>query len=131
CTICRRTYTGAPYRTSARSTISMARSTPAQNDRGAASSTLSSRMGSPIARPSPRAGRNEAGRLLPPDVPPEGRHREHHPVQVVVDVEVPGEPGAGEPRLVPRPVGQLGVHQEGDALLDGPLLDAWGGAVGG
>ena len=37
CTIWRRTYTGGPNRTSARSTISMARSTPAQNERGAAS----------------------------------------------------------------------------------------------
>src|SRR6266540_2508961 len=39
CTICLRTYTGAPRCASANSTISIARSTPAQNERGLASST--------------------------------------------------------------------------------------------
>src|SRR5215831_10646355 len=39
CTICLRTYTGAPRWPSTFSTISMARSTPAQNDLGPASST--------------------------------------------------------------------------------------------
>src|SRR6266545_101117 len=40
CTICLRTYTGAPRCASASSTISIARSTPAQNERGLASSTV-------------------------------------------------------------------------------------------
>jgi len=39
CTICLRTYTGAPYSSRAFSTAMTARSTPAQYPRGAASST--------------------------------------------------------------------------------------------
>ena len=39
---------------------------------------------------------------------PQGRDREHEPVQVVVDVEVAGKAGSREPWLVPRAVRALG-----------------------
>src|SRR5579864_7404115 len=94
----------------ARSTTSMARSTPAQNERGAASR---------IWRPSGTAH-------LPGAVSAEGHDREHLPVQVVVDVEVARKAGPGEPRLVPRAVRALGVHQPGDAALHGPFVTGTG-----
>src|SRR6185437_3926664 len=43
--------------------------------------------------------------------------REDHPVQVVVDIEVTGEPGASELRLVPAAVRALGLRQPADAPL--------------
>ena len=48
---------------------------------------------------------------------PQGRHREHEPVQVIVDVEVARESGPGEPRLVPRAVFALGCDEERHAAL--------------
>jgi len=53
------------------------------------------------------------------EVPAQRVHREHQPVQVVVDVEVAREASAGELRLVPVAVGPLGLGQPGDAALDG------------
>src|ERR1035441_10449818 len=52
----------------------------------------------------------------------ESHHREDQAVQVVVDVEVPREPGAGEPGLVPGPVVSLGAHQELDTGVGGRPL---------
>ena len=61
-----------------------------------------------VGRPSSRRSR---GCVRPVDEPAERHDREHLPVQVVVDREVAGEAGAGEPRLVPRAVGALGLDQ--------------------
>src|SRR5438477_9205840 len=72
-TICLRTYTGGPYRCSERSTISTARSTPAHQPRGLASSTCFSvpagftlRSAEPGTSGSlPQAGLGRIGLLLP------------------------------------------------------------------
>src|SRR5919197_6739398 len=68
-TISWRTYTGAPCCSSRRSTISIARSTPAQNERGAASSTL------------PLTAHTPATRLHSNLVASFGRSRGHRPLQ--------------------------------------------------
>src|SRR5258706_9867075 len=61
--------------------------------------------------------------LQPAQVAAEGADREHQAVQVVVDVEVAGEAGPGELRLIPRAVGALGLRQPRDApLYAGGLL---------
>ncbi len=52
---------------------------------------------------------------------PERGDREDQPVQVVVDVEVAGEAGAGELRLVPGPVGPLRADQQLDAAPAAPV----------
>lgn len=49
CTICLRTYTGPSATSSTRLTVSIARSTPAQNDRGDANSTVTSPEAYPCA----------------------------------------------------------------------------------
>ena len=38
---------------------------------------------------------------------------------MVVDVEVSGKAGTGEPRLVPRTIVTLGLHEIGHAAFDG------------
>src|ERR1700730_10745882 len=95
----------------------MARSTPAQNERGAASTIWrrppgrasgayrTAKIGSGIAR-------------LTGAVPAERHDGKPQPVQVVVDVEVTREAGAREPRLVPGAVRPLGVDEPGNAPLD-------------
>src|SRR6476659_4876168 len=86
CTISCRTYTGGPYFSSARSTISMARTTPAQNPRGWARITFISLLNRPLAGPrllwtayngeSPSRG-SLADQLdhVPPGIP--AKRREH------------------------------------------------------
>ena len=63
----------------------------------------------------PAAARRPPGRASrrPRHVAAERGDREHEPVEVVVDVEVAGEAGAGEVLLVPAAVGALGVDQLG------------------
>src|ERR1039458_4019436 len=53
---------------------------------------------------------------------PQGRDREHEPVQVVVDVEVAGKAGSGVPRLVPRAVFALGRDEVSHTVLS-PLRE--------
>src|SRR5665213_463172 len=82
----------------------------------------------PTARASMRNGdttvSSATGLLRDPTT--EGHHREHQAIQVIVDVEVSGEPGTGEPRLVPRPVLLLGAAQEVDTPLCGRAPAAGG-----
>ena len=59
-----------------------------------------------------RHGRRTAGG---PHVAAQGHDGPDQAVEVVVDAEVPGEAGAGEPGLVPGAVRALGVDQPGDA----------------
>ena len=53
---------------------------------------------------------------------------EGQPVQVIVDVDVAGEPGAGELRLVPGPVGALRLGQPADPAL-GRYVEAHAGEL--
>ena len=76
----------------------------------------SSRLGPRCPARRRRAGRSS--RPAGPHVAAERADREDQPVEVVVDVEVAGEAGAGELRLVPGAVGALGVDQPADAALD-------------
>src|ERR1700728_288598 len=75
----------------------------------------------PTAYPSMRNAASTRSSAMghPPHVAAEGAHREHHPVEVVVDVEVAGEPGPRVPGLVPGAVGTLGVDQVADAARRG------------
>src|SRR5699024_3202499 len=50
-------------------------------------------------------------------VPAESTEWEHQPIQVVVDIEIAGKPGAGEFGLVPRAVVSLLCQQPRDAAL--------------
>src|SRR6202034_2429832 len=74
----------------------------------------------PTARASIRSAhstRSSATANLLGQVAPEGAQGEDHPVEVVIDVKGAREPGAGEPRLVPGPVGALGVDEEANGAL--------------
>src|SRR5439155_2924473 len=78
-------------------------------------------------RTTPGAGRAPRGGGVPAprgsraatvDVAPECANRKDEPVEVVVDVEVAREAGAGEPRLVPAAVGELRADEPVEATRD-------------
>src|SRR5205807_2236154 len=50
--------------------------------------------------------------------PPQRHDREHEPVEVIVDVEVGRESGAGELRLIPAAVVALGHEEPMDPAAD-------------
>src|SRR6266700_7340315 len=77
------------------------------------------------ARASSRSGEQTSSRFIAflrssrtRQVAAERADRENQPVQVVVDVKVAGEPGAGVLRLVPTAVRALAGGQPADAALD-------------
>src|SRR5437763_53291 len=93
--------------------MSIARSTPAQNERGAASRTVRRpTAASHCSTTPPRWSR------LHTQIATEGADREDQPVEVVVDVEVAGEAGAGELRLIPAAVCALCPGQPCDTARD-------------
>jgi len=62
-----------------------------------------------------------------PAVPGQRGNRKVQPVEVVLEVEDLGEPGPGEPRLVPVAVGGLVFHEPGDGPLHVRVVGAEGG----